>query len=75
MFSIVRAKYQKGDLKDTLTGAVYFRGKPRYGGNDTFKEKVNAKLLVENLRWNDELKLYTATMVREVWHARDEPCH
>ena len=38
MFSVVRAKYQKGDLKNTLTGTVYFRGKPRYRNNDTFKE-------------------------------------
>ena len=74
MFSVVRAKYQKGDLKDSFTGAVYFRGKPRYRNNDTFKDKVNAKLLTENVRWNDEFKCYTAKvytvegaiMVREV---------
>ena len=29
MFSVVRAKYQKGDLKDSFTGAVYFSGAGR----------------------------------------------
>ena len=57
MFSVVRAKYQKGDLKDSFTGAVYFRGKPRYRNNDTFKEKVNAKLLTENVRWNRRVQM------------------
>ena len=58
--TFMRAKYQKGDKSGQLTGTVYFRGKPRFGNNDTFKEKVNAKLLGNSCRWNDELKVYTA---------------
>ena len=36
MFSLIAAKYQKGDKLGAYTGAVYLRAKPRYGGNDTF---------------------------------------
>ena len=56
----VRAKYQKGDSVGTYTGAVYMRGVPSYGFNQTYKDKVNAKLLTEELRFNTELKMYTA---------------
>ena len=41
VFSLVAAKYQKGDKAGELTGAIYFRGKPRYGSNETFKAKVH----------------------------------
>ena len=54
----VRAKYQKGDSVGTYTGAVYARGVPSYGFNQTYKDKVNAKLLTEELRFNTELKMY-----------------
>ena len=57
---LMRAKYQKGDKMDALSGAVYFRGKPRFGNNEVFKGKVQPNLLAEGLRWNDEIKLYTA---------------
>ena len=60
MFTLVKAKFQKGEKKDEYTGAIYFRGKPRYGNNEIFKAKVNDKLLAETLRWNDEFKLYSA---------------
>ena len=60
VFTLVKAKFQKGEKKDEYTGAIYFRGKPRYGNNEIFKAKVNDKLLAETLRWNDEFKLYSA---------------
>ena len=60
VMKVIRAKYQKGDFKDTLSGAVYFRGKPRFGKNEVFKGKVQPNLLAEGMRWNDEMKLYTA---------------
>ena len=60
MFTLVKAKFQKGEKKDEYSGAIYFRGKPRYGNNEIFKAKVNDKLLAEMLRWNDEFKLYSA---------------
>lgn len=65
-FSLVEAKYQKGDKKGELTGAVYYRGKPRYGKNDIFKQKLQKKLLKERLRWNDELKVYTAKIYNAI---------
>ena len=55
-----RAKYQKGDKADTFSGWIYFRGKPGWGNNETFKQKVGDKLLVGPARWNDDLKVYTA---------------
>ena len=63
ILSFFRAKYQKGDFKDALSGAVYMRGKPRYTGNATFKDKVGKILLAEPVRWNDEMKIYTG----KVW--------
>ena len=60
VFSLVKALYQKGDKKGQLSGAIYFRGKPRYRMNEIFKDKVNGVLLEERVRWNDELKTYTA---------------
>ena len=60
VFTLVKAKFQKGEKKDEYTGAIYFRGKPRYGNNEIFKAKVGDKLLAEMLRWNDEFKLYSA---------------
>ena len=63
MISFYRAKYQKGDKKDALSGNVYVKARPRYakGANDKWKEKGNAKMLYYNLRWNDEpsIKAYT----------------
>ena len=58
----VRAKYTKGDFTNEYTGAVLFRGKPSYskGNNERFKEKVDAVLLEENVRFNMELKCFTA---------------
>ena len=58
-FDLYPAVYQKGDKAKQLTGKIYFRGKPRYGNNERFKELVNAVMLTENVRWNDDLKLYT----------------
>ena len=60
MFKLVKAIYQKGDKKGQLSGAIYFRGKPRFHMNEIFKDKVGGVLLEEQLRWNAELKLYTA---------------
>ena len=58
----VKAKFQKGEKKDEYSGAIYFRGKPRYGNNEIFKAKVGDKLLAETLRWNDEFKLYSRAL-------------
>ena len=33
---------------------------PSYGFNALYKDKVNAKLLSEEVRFNSELKMYTA---------------
>ena len=65
VLSFMRAKYQKGDFKDALTGAVYMKGKPRYakGNNEIFKDKVGKVLLSESLRWNTEEMVYKA----KVW--------
>ena len=60
VFTLVKAKYQKGEKKDEYSGSIYMRGKPRYGKNEMFKDKVGEKLLAETLRWNDEFKLYSA---------------
>ena len=60
MFTLIKARYQKGDKKDAFTGAIYLRGKPTYGNNKKFKDKLFPVFLKERLRWNDELKLYTA---------------
>ena len=61
-FDLYPAMYQKGDKAKQLTGRIYFRGKPRYGNNERFKELVNAVMLAESLRWNEELKLYTGVV-------------
>ena len=58
-WTLIKAKYQKGDKTGQYSGAVYYRGKPRYGQNEKYKEVASAVLLSERLRWNDELKLYT----------------
>ena len=55
----IRAKYQKGDKIDQFSGWVYFHGKPGWGNNETFKTKVNSKLLTGPARWNGDHKLYT----------------
>ena len=55
-----RAKYQKGDSAGNNSGTIYARGVPSFGHNEKYKEKVNAKLLTETLRFNTELKVYTA---------------
>ena len=60
VFTLIKAKYQKGDKKDEFSGWIYARLKPRYGNNDKCKAKVGDKLLAETLRWNDEFKLYSA---------------
>ena len=65
VFSLVRATYQKGDKKDQYSGAIYYRGKPRWGMNDKYKAKLFPNMLAESLRWNDELKLYSG----KVWTA------
>ena len=65
VFSLVRATYQKGDKKDQYSGAIYYRGKPRWGMNDKYKAKLIPNMLAESLRWNDELKLYSG----KVWTA------
>ena len=78
-----RAKYQKGDKINTYTGRIYMRGKPGYfkGGNEIFKTKVGNVMLVPNIKWNDELKLFTgqvhsaeeAIKVREAMKMVSEP--
>ena len=55
----IRAKYQKTEREGTLTGSVYARGVPSYGYNEQWKEKTNAKLLNETMKFNTELNLYT----------------
>ena len=30
-FTLFQARFQKGDKSGQLTGAIYYRGKPRYG--------------------------------------------
>ena len=45
VFTLVKAKFQKGEKKDEYSGAIYFRGKPCYGNNEIFKAKVGDKLL------------------------------
>ena len=37
-------------------------GKPRYGHNKVYKEKLEALLLTERLRWNDDIKKYPAKL-------------
>ena len=59
MIEFVRAKYQKGEKKDVLTGSVIARFKTRFKQNDASKEKVQAKSLIERARWNDEIVKYT----------------
>ena len=59
-FALTAAVFQKGDRKGELTGSVYVRAKPRYGKNEEFKAVCEKHLLNEKLRWNDELKVYTA---------------
>ena len=59
-FAVVAATYQKGDKAGQYTGAVYMRSKPRYGLNEAYKAALAPHLLAEGLRWNDELKVYTA---------------
>ena len=59
-FALVAAVFQKGDKKGELTGSIYMRAKPRYGKNEEFKTTCEKDLLNEKLRWNDELKVYTA---------------
>ena len=57
-----RAKYQKGDKSGKYSGTVYAWKRPRRGNNDTFKTKVNPKLLKGPTRWNDAVKFFTATV-------------
>ena len=59
IYSLVRATYQKGEKKDQYSGAIYYRGKPRWGMNDKYKAKLIPSMLAKSLRWNDELKLYS----------------
>ena len=66
IYSLVRATYQKGEKKDQYSGAIYYRGKPRWGMNDKYKAKLIPNMLAESLRWNDELKLYSG----KVWTAK-----
>ena len=61
----LRCTYQKGEKKSMLSGHVRMAGKPRWTGkgcNDTFKSKVNSKVLIGPVRWNDEAEggSYTA---------------
>ena len=59
VFSLVAAKYQKGDKEGQYSGAIYFRGVPCYGQNEEFKTKLQKYTLAECLRFNMEMKLYT----------------
>jgi len=61
-FSIFEATYQKGEKAGEKSGNVYMNGKPRYGHNKVYKEKVEALLLTERLRWNDDIKKYHAKL-------------
>ena len=56
----MEATYQKGEKAGLKTGAIYYNGKPRFGSNKVYKEKVEPKLLTERLRWNDDKKFYSA---------------
>ena len=60
VFTLMKAKYMKGERAGTYSGAIYFQGKPTYGNNQTFKDKVHPKLISEMLRWTDDVKLYSA---------------
>ena len=56
------ATYQKGDKAREKSGNVYMNGKPRYGHNNVYKEKVEALLLTERLKWNADIKKYHAKL-------------
>ena len=43
--AVVRNTYQKGDFKDHLTGTLSIEWVPRYGSNETAKEKTSPILL------------------------------
>ena len=58
--SLLEATYQKGDNVGQKSGNVYINGKPRYGHNTVYKEKLEPLLLTERLRWNDSIKKYHA---------------
>ena len=60
VFTLMKAKYMKGERAGTYSGSIYFQGKPTYGNNQTFKDKVHPKLISETLRWTDDVKLYSA---------------
>jgi hypothetical protein len=66
MFDIVKAKYMKGEHTGQETGNVYFNGKPAYGENDEFKNKVMPLLLCEPMRWSHERKFYTAKIYNAI---------
>ena len=75
VFSAVRATYQKGDLMNQETGAVYYRGKPRFGKNSKYKELMQTIFLAEPLRWNDQLKVYTAKVYNETQLDKAKDAH
>lgn len=61
-FSLFEATYQKGDKASQKSGNIYMNGKPRFGHNQVYKEKVGALLLTERLKWNDDIKMYHAKL-------------
>ena len=56
------ATYQKGDKANQKSGNIYLNGKPRYGHNKVYKDKLEPLLLTERLRWNDDIKKYHAKL-------------
>ena len=56
------ATYQRGDKASQKSGNIYMNGKPRFGHNQVYKEKVGALLLTERLKWNDDIKMYHAKL-------------
>jgi hypothetical protein len=57
-FELFAAEYQKGEKAGQKSGAVYQRGRPRYGANEPYKKGFAKYLLGEFLRWNDDSKMY-----------------
>ena len=57
---VVRNTFQKGDLKDHVTGTLSIEWVPRYGSNDMAKEKTSPILLAEESRFNTEKKVEPA---------------
>ena len=69
--AVVRNTYQKGDFKSHLTGTLSIEWVPRYGSNETAKEKTSPILLAEESRFNTEKKV---TLSHAHSHTWDRTC-